>query len=116
MWSAEEFNQLLERKPEGGTLWTRTHRTVRYVRIFRPDNEITVAIMTEHSKGRSPKVLLFVKTPSFAQTSELDNASRTSEFLRRILENPIFSVVHCRFHSEIKKFLSFPDKTVVPTW
>lgn len=119
MWNAKEFLEVLERHPEGGTLWTRSHRTVRYIRVLRLDKRNIIAVMTEHThfqKIQEVKVELFVNTPSSIQVSVFEDPSQTPEFLQRLLKDPILNYIHhsCRLAAE--EFLSSPDKTALPTW
>lgn len=118
MWTTQEFANVLKRHPEGGTLWTGSHRTVRYIRVFRKDDSV-VAVLTEHVHWKPVDrvdVELFVKTSQGAWVSELTEASKTPEFLKRILNDPILENINNDFRPAVEKFLSSPDKTYIPTW
>lgn len=119
MWTAEEFANVLEENPKGGTFWTGSHRVVRYIRVCRPDKNSVVAIMTQLWKWKdkhSEEVELFVRTSAGDQVAEFFKAKQTPEFLESILNAPILSALDEKVIPEIKRFLSSPDDTYFYTW
>jgi len=119
MWTAQEFANVLEEHPGGGTLWTRTHRMVRYIRVFRPDDKTVVAVMTEKWAWRgksSNKVELFVRTPKGTEVAEFPKAEKTPEFTKTVLESPIIHMVDPAFFVDVMRFISTPDETRLATW
>ena len=118
MWNAQEFASVLERHPNGGTLWTRTHLTVRYLRVFRRRG-IVVAVLTEKwawGDKSSNKVELFVQTPAGVKVAEFPEAKKNPEFLESLLRSPILNSLDMVLLPEIKEFISTPDDTHLATW
>lgn len=114
MWSVAEFSSLVQRHPEGGTFWTRSHRTVRYLRnLFLP--EATVAVLTDIARGRCPVVHLLVKTKEGCSVSAF-SAENSELAVDELLKAPGLSLLSQESQEEAKKFLSSPHETVLPTW
>ena len=120
MWTAHEFANVLESHPNGGTLWTRTHRMVRYIRVFRPDGKTVVAVMTEKwgwRGKRTVKVELFVRTPKGIEVAEFPNPQKTAEFSKSLLESSILlGLISPYLLDEVRTFIAIPDKTHLYTW
>jgi len=102
MWTAQEFAEVLRKHPNGGTLWTRTHRMVRYIRVFRPDGKT---------------VELFVRTPKGIEVAEFPNPQKTAEFSKSLLESSILlGLISPYLLDEVRTFIAIPDKTHLYTW
>ncbi len=118
MWTAQEFVSVIERHPDGGTLWSHTKRMVRYVRVFRA-NQTVVAVMTEKWvwRGKNDEsVELFVKSPAGTAVAEFPKAEKSPKFLESLLESPILNLVKASLLPKVKGFISTPDKTYLYTW
>jgi len=118
MWNAQEFANVLERHPSGGTLWTKTHRMVRYIRVFRRKGTV-VAVLTEKwawGAKRSNKVELFVRTPKGTEVAEFPEAKKSPEFLESLLRSSILNSLDMVLLPEVKEFISTPDDTHLATW
>ena len=119
MWTAQEFAEVLRKHPNGGTPWTRTHRMVRYIRVFRPDGKTVVAVMTEKwgwRGKRTIKVELFVQAWVGAEVAEFPRAEKTPEFLESLLRSSVLNLVDAAFLPDVKRFISTPDDTHLTTW
>ena len=118
MWTAQEFTNVLSRHPDGGTLWARNHRTVRYIRVLRPDEYTTIALMTEIAGGKKviSRVELFCKTPHGIETAEFPDPAQTQEFKDTLINAPILDAVDPALRPAVNTFLSTPVNTVLTTW
>lgn len=120
MWTVKEFANVIARNPEGGTFWTRSHRTVRYIRVFHLNKGTIVAIMTEiwryKRKGNNKKVELFVRTPAGDSVAEFFEAEKTLVFLGKLLSSPILEQIEEGLLQKVQEFIATPDKTHLVTW
>jgi hypothetical protein len=118
MWTTEEFAEVLKEYPDGGTLWTRSHRTVRYLRVLRPAPKAVVAVMTEIAGGKivRSEVQLFVQTSEKTQVSEFPNPSKTPEFLNSLCAASALDLLDRNLRPTVTNFLLNADETLMTTW
>ena len=113
MWNEQTLADLVDRKPQGGTFWTRSHRTVRYLRNLFLD-DVTISVMSDIAKGRPTDVYLFVKVGGEAAVDKF--STRDGLDVGQLLGAPALSLVPEEAKDEVEKFISTPHETHLPTW
>ena len=115
MWNTQTLGDLVARHPKGGTFWTRSHRTVRYLRnLFLDDGGTVVSVMSDIARGRPTEVYVFVKTGEDAQVSAF--SAENGLEVERLLAAPALSILPEEVREEAEEFISTPNETFVPTW
>lgn len=116
MWNADEFVSVLKNHPTGGTLWTRSKRTVRYLRVLVGEN-YRIAVLTDHARGRNDQAGLFVEFPSGEKKvviiPDIIQKNPTDEFRSAFNWKNLFGETESQ---KVEQFVTTPDKTLVPTW
>ncbi|HAO81545.1 MAG: hypothetical protein UV57_C0006G0009 [Parcubacteria group bacterium GW2011_GWD2_43_10] len=113
MWTPKVFAEVIKNHPNGGTMWTKSHETVRYLRICYLSDTI-IAIMTEHAREHA-RVQLYIDAPHKTQVNLFENPSKDQSFLNH-LKNNIIELADNKLKSDVENFVNSPHNTYLPTW